>query len=34
VSNLGMLGVGQFTAVINPPEATILTVGAAGRSRW
>jgi hypothetical protein len=30
VSNLGMLGVEQFTAVINPPEAAILTVGAAG----
>ena len=30
VSNLGMLGVEQFTAVINPPEAAILAVGAAG----
>jgi pyruvate dehydrogenase E2 component (dihydrolipoamide acetyltransferase) len=29
VSNLGMLGVEQFTAVINPPEAAILAVGAA-----
>jgi pyruvate dehydrogenase E2 component (dihydrolipoamide acetyltransferase) len=29
VSNLGMFGVGQFTAVINPPEAAILAVGAA-----
>jgi pyruvate dehydrogenase E2 component (dihydrolipoamide acetyltransferase) len=28
VSNLGMLGVKQFTAVINPPEAAILAVGA------
>jgi hypothetical protein len=30
VSNLGMLGVEQFTAVINPPEAAILAVGAVG----
>ena len=30
VSNLGMLGVEQFTAVINSPEAAILAVGAAG----
>jgi pyruvate dehydrogenase E2 component (dihydrolipoamide acetyltransferase) len=30
VSNLGMFGVEQFTAVINPPEAAILAVGAAG----
>jgi len=29
VSSLGMLGVEQFTAVINPPEAAILAVGAA-----
>ena len=28
VSNLGMFGVEQFTAVINPPEAAILAVGA------
>ena len=28
VSNLGMLGVESFTAVINPPEAGILAVGA------
>ena len=27
VSNLGMLGVDQFTAIINPPEAAILAVG-------
>jgi pyruvate dehydrogenase E2 component (dihydrolipoamide acetyltransferase) len=27
VSNLGMLGVKSFTAVINPPEAAILAVG-------
>ena len=28
VSNLGMFGVEQFTAVINPPQAAILAVGA------
>jgi pyruvate dehydrogenase E2 component (dihydrolipoamide acetyltransferase) len=28
VSNLGMLGIDEFTAVINPPEAGILAVGA------
>ena len=28
VSNLGMFGVEQFNAVINPPEAAILAVGA------
>jgi len=27
VSNLGMYGVEQFTAIINPPEAAILAVG-------
>lgn len=27
VSNLGMFGVDQFTAIINPPEAAILAVG-------
>ncbi|GAB2752181.1 pyruvate dehydrogenase complex dihydrolipoamide acetyltransferase [Salinifilum aidingensis] len=29
ISNLGMFGVEQFSAVINPPEAGILAVGAA-----
>ncbi|MDR1186406.1 MAG: 2-oxo acid dehydrogenase subunit E2 [Bifidobacteriaceae bacterium] len=29
VSNLGMYGVEQFTAIINPPEAAIVAVGAA-----
>ena len=28
VSNLGMFGVTEFTAVINPPQAAILAVGA------
>jgi len=29
ISNLGMFGVEQFAAIINPPEAAILAVGAA-----
>ena len=29
ISNLGMLGVDHFTAIINPPQAAILAVGAA-----
>lgn len=29
ISNLGMFGVDEFTGVINPPQATILAVGAA-----
>jgi pyruvate dehydrogenase E2 component (dihydrolipoamide acetyltransferase) len=28
ISNLGMFGIDQFTAIINPPEAGILAVGA------
>jgi pyruvate dehydrogenase E2 component (dihydrolipoamide acetyltransferase) len=28
VSNLGMLGIHEFTAIINPPEAGILAIGA------
>ncbi len=28
ISNLGMFGIDEFTAVINPPEAAILAVGA------
>jgi pyruvate dehydrogenase E2 component (dihydrolipoamide acetyltransferase) len=31
VSNLGMFGVEEFTAIINPPEAAILAVGATVR---
>ena len=30
VSNLGMYGIDRFTAVINPPQAAILAVGAVG----
>jgi pyruvate dehydrogenase E2 component (dihydrolipoamide acetyltransferase) len=29
VSNLGMFGIKSFSAIINPPQATILAVGAA-----
>jgi pyruvate dehydrogenase E2 component (dihydrolipoamide acetyltransferase) len=29
VSNLGMFGIDQFTAIINPPEAAILAIGSA-----
>lgn len=29
ISNLGMFGIKEFTAIINPPEAGILAVGAA-----
>jgi pyruvate dehydrogenase E2 component (dihydrolipoamide acetyltransferase) len=28
VSNLGMMSIERFTAIINPPEAAILAVGA------
>jgi pyruvate dehydrogenase E2 component (dihydrolipoamide acetyltransferase) len=31
VSNLGMFGVDEFTAIINPPESAILAVGAVQR---
>jgi pyruvate dehydrogenase E2 component (dihydrolipoamide acetyltransferase) len=31
ISNLGMFGVREFAAIINPPQATILAVGAARR---
>ena len=27
ISNLGMFGVDEFTAIINPPQAAILAVG-------
>ena len=33
VSNLGMFGIEQFTAVINPPQAAILAVGGVS-SQW
>ncbi|MFL5031923.1 MAG: 2-oxo acid dehydrogenase subunit E2, partial [Xanthobacteraceae bacterium] len=31
ISNLGMHGISAFTAIINPPHATILAVGAVQR---
>jgi pyruvate dehydrogenase E2 component (dihydrolipoamide acetyltransferase) len=31
ISNLGMYGVDQFTAIINPPESAILALGAINR---
>jgi len=31
ISNLGMYGVREFAAIINPPQSTILAVGAARR---
>ena len=32
ISNLGMYGVREFSAIINPPQATILAVGATRRA--
>jgi pyruvate dehydrogenase E2 component (dihydrolipoamide acetyltransferase) len=32
VSNLGMYGISAFAAVINPPQATLLAIGAARRA--
>lgn len=34
VSNLGMLGVESFTAILNPPQAAILAVGGISREVW
>jgi pyruvate dehydrogenase E2 component (dihydrolipoamide acetyltransferase) len=31
ISNLGMFGIAEFSAIINPPHAAILAVGAASR---
>ncbi len=31
ISNLGMFGIKEFTAIINPPEAGILAIGAAAQ---
>ena len=33
ISNLGMFGIRQFDAIINPPQGAILAVGAAQRQR-
>ncbi len=34
ISNMGMLGIKNFTAVINPPQATILAIGAGEKRPW
>lgn len=34
ISNLGMMGIEQFTAIINPPQAAILAVGATINTPW
>lgn len=34
LSNMGMMGIKQFDAVINPPQAMILAVGAGERRPW
>lgn len=31
ISNLGMYGIKQFAAIVNPPQAAILAVGAADK---
>ena len=34
ISNLGMFGIEEFTAIINPPQAAILAIGAATPTPW
>ena len=34
ISNMGMMGISEFSAVINPPQAMILAVGAGERRPW
>ncbi len=34
VSNLGMYGIEEFAAVINPPHATIMAIGAGEERLW
>jgi pyruvate dehydrogenase E2 component (dihydrolipoamide acetyltransferase) len=34
ISNLGMFGIEEFTAIINPPQGAILAVGAAVSRPW
>jgi len=31
---MGMMGIKQFTAVINPPQSTILAIGAGDQRPW
>ena len=34
ISNLGMMGIEDFTAIINPPQAAILALGATIKTPW
>ncbi|CCA93364.1 pyruvate dehydrogenase complex dihydrolipoamide acetyltransferase [Novosphingobium sp. PP1Y] len=34
ISNMGMMGITQFSAVINPPQSTILAIGAGEKRPW
>ncbi len=34
LSNMGMMGIKQFTAVINPPQSTIMAIGAGDKRPW
>jgi len=34
ISNMGMMGIKHFTAVINPPQAAILAIGAGEKRPW
>ncbi|MCJ2186355.1 pyruvate dehydrogenase complex dihydrolipoamide acetyltransferase [Novosphingobium beihaiensis] len=34
ISNMGMMGIKHFTAVINPPQATIIAIGAGEKRPW
>jgi pyruvate dehydrogenase E2 component (dihydrolipoamide acetyltransferase) len=34
ISNMGMFGITQFDAVINPPQGMILAVGAGEKRPW
>ena len=34
VSNLGMMNIKNFAAIVNPPQATILAVGTGEPVRW
>ena len=34
ISNLGMMGIEEFTAIINPPQAAILAVGGTIQTPW
>ncbi|MEE4450312.1 pyruvate dehydrogenase complex dihydrolipoamide acetyltransferase [Novosphingobium resinovorum] len=34
ISNMGMMGIKSFSAVINPPQSTILAIGAGDKRPW